>query len=342
MAIKEYREFFLRATQVNTGPKLDQEVGFPTDYYVTINGVPTLVKNRFLKNHYPSEEVNKKLFESITFKLNPEDAASDTIQGLFRTAPDSDIPLRKTPNADYGNDGFVRAVQPHQIPEIVAGSNVSIVSSTVTDDGKTRQRYTINASVGSGTPTVEGEILLWSYYDSQTKTGPTGGNTEFTDFTGFFIPQGTLEIGDTIEIDVYVNNTINIVQQPSGVSSNSLKHLIITLGNTVLGLPLATSSFTLGFQTRTKCTVKLTVMNNTSVLCELIQKVTTDNQLLWQIGQLIGTSGWGDSTYFAKDQILTIPNHSTNNLDLRVFANIPVSGDLEMYALKVKLNKVRN
>ena len=56
---KEFREFFLRHTQVNSGSKPDKETGFPLKYFVGSQEV----FNRFLKDDYPSESVIKKLFE---------------------------------------------------------------------------------------------------------------------------------------------------------------------------------------------------------------------------------------------------------------------------------------
>lgn len=94
MPTKEFREFFLRNTQVNSGAKPDQEVGYPTQYLVG-----TILKfNRFLKDHYPSEGIMKKFLESITFKLNPEDAATATLQGLGVVAKaDEVLGRRNTP-----------------------------------------------------------------------------------------------------------------------------------------------------------------------------------------------------------------------------------------------------
>ena len=116
---KEFREFFLRHTQVNSGAKADQETGFPLQYL--INGTKQ-VFNRFLKNDYPSESVFKKLFESQTFKLNQEDTAKLAEQGLVKIATDANAESR-TSNAT--ND-FTASVVPHQLPEVI-----------VTNDGVT-------------------------------------------------------------------------------------------------------------------------------------------------------------------------------------------------------------
>ena len=106
--IKEFREFFLRHTQVVIGTKADQEGSFPTQYQV--GGINRF--NRFLKNDFPSESIFKKLFESIAFKLNPEDTASLTVQGLVRTSDDENV------YANTSGDSFKTIVEPHQVPEL--------------------------------------------------------------------------------------------------------------------------------------------------------------------------------------------------------------------------------
>lgn len=125
MPTKEFREFFLRNTRVTTGAKKDQESNYPFDYLV--NGVKKF--NRFLKNHFPSQDVFTKLFESITFKLNQEDTASSTVQGLVKKATDTETEIRTAnPNTD-----FTKSVAPHQIPEIVLATdgNDAVVSTTI-------------------------------------------------------------------------------------------------------------------------------------------------------------------------------------------------------------------
>ena len=111
MTIKEYREFFLRAVQVFTGTKKDQELNYPTKYTVSIDGKDTIVGNRLLVGHYPSENTFKKLLESITFKLNPEDSATETQQGLVSLATDAEY------NAGTNTDtnGFPLTVKPSQV-----------------------------------------------------------------------------------------------------------------------------------------------------------------------------------------------------------------------------------
>jgi hypothetical protein len=109
--VKEFREFFLRQVQVNIGTKKDQETGFPVSYNV---GTST-VFNRFLKSHFPNENVFRKLFESITFKLNPEDKATYTSQGLVRRATDAESFSRNPVSGIFQN-----CVTPEQLTEVKA------------------------------------------------------------------------------------------------------------------------------------------------------------------------------------------------------------------------------
>lgn len=91
--IKEFREFFLRNIKLPIGTKKDQEANVAVTYTAIIDGVSKTVYNRFLKNNYPSEDVFKKLFESITFKLNTEDTATTSEQGLVKIATDNQVQL---------------------------------------------------------------------------------------------------------------------------------------------------------------------------------------------------------------------------------------------------------
>jgi hypothetical protein len=124
MPIPEFREFFLRTTQVNSGAKPDKETGFPLQYQTTdCDGNVIDVYNRFLKGHVPSEAVFKKLMESIAFKLNPEDTANSTNvgHGLVRIAIGSQI----VGKLDTEN-GFTTVVVPSELPRVLAGNNVTV------------------------------------------------------------------------------------------------------------------------------------------------------------------------------------------------------------------------
>jgi len=156
MPIPEFREFFLRTTQVNSGAKPDKETGFPLQYQTTdCDGNVIDVYNRFLKGHVPSEAVFKKLMESIAFKLNPEDTANSTNvgHGLVRIAIGSQI----VGKLDTEN-GFTTVVVPSELPRVLAGNNVTVdlsirkVSDNTTvalitpgDRGLYYLAYTVNA-----------------------------------------------------------------------------------------------------------------------------------------------------------------------------------------------------
>jgi hypothetical protein len=119
---KEFREFFLRETQVTSGSKPDQESGFPITYFR--KGVK--VFNRFLRNHFPSEDVMKKFLESIAFKLNVEDTATATAQGLIKKSSDADAEVRTlNPSSE-----MAKAVVPHQLPEIVLSTDINDTAGT--------------------------------------------------------------------------------------------------------------------------------------------------------------------------------------------------------------------
>lgn len=113
--IKEFREFFLRNTQVNSGSKPDKESNFIVEYYVNSKKV----FNRFLKGNYPSEAVHKKLFESITFKLNLEDTADNINQGLVRLATDNTVNNRTPKEAT----NFATVVSPEQLSDVKSVPN---------------------------------------------------------------------------------------------------------------------------------------------------------------------------------------------------------------------------
>jgi len=116
MTYKEFREFFLREVPVFVGSKKDQEINYPTKYQATIDGVLKIVYNRFLKGHYPTEDIFKKLFESITFKLNNEDTATSTQQGLVELATFTEL----ANGTDVSANGYSLVVIPSQIQALAA------------------------------------------------------------------------------------------------------------------------------------------------------------------------------------------------------------------------------
>jgi len=119
--IKEFREFFIRTTKVFTGNKSDQELNYPIDNVVNTCNGKELKYNRLLSQHYASDDVIKKFLESITFKLNPEDTAKHTEQGLSLKANDYEAADNYIELSD-----FVRTLQSHQLPVMVDDMNILI------------------------------------------------------------------------------------------------------------------------------------------------------------------------------------------------------------------------
>jgi len=156
--IKEFKEFFLRDVKTTTGSKPDQEVGFPVTYVV--DGVQR--NNRFLKNHVPSEAVYKKLFESITFKLNVEDTASTTIQGLVKVATDQNAFDR----ASEALGAMRSVIEPHQLTDV---KNQVITAQTITGDITINNPTVINIS--------DADIVKFVIGATVTGTGVQTGTT---------------------------------------------------------------------------------------------------------------------------------------------------------------------
>lgn len=126
--IKETKEFFLRDKQISNGENADKEIGFPVSYKIPDNkGGFKTVFNRFLKGHYPSESVFRKLFNSVPFFLNKDSTATTNQQGLTKIATSEQI--KNGINKD--SNGFQLAVEPSktteiensQIPEEIVANN---------------------------------------------------------------------------------------------------------------------------------------------------------------------------------------------------------------------------
>ena len=175
MAVKEYREFFLRNIKVFTGSKKDQESGYVVKYLV--KGISRF--NRFLKGHYPSQGVFEKLFASIAFKLNPEDSASTTEQGLVQTATDTQA------KAGSNGSGFPLHTKPSHLPTVVedvnsaeTGITITTIANTptqvakVTVDGAitTRNKYVVTVYQGFMTYLKNSFNAIKTYIDSVTIT----------------------------------------------------------------------------------------------------------------------------------------------------------------------------
>lgn len=268
MAIIEYREFFIRDIQKNTGGYPDKEVGFPTkETVVDQNGNSTQEFNRFLKKHFPSEAVFQKFFESVTFKLNDEDTGTTDQQGLVRIAIGSNVVSRidaETINENGVNKNYTTVVVPSTLPIVSAGSNISVTPII--------RRVSDNVAVAS---IPVGDRQLY-YVDYQIAvTGTLGSdNIKETDFV-FERLMSTAPILRTNTLDAFTKLfPANIIGTNDYIEYNfesderdSNKHILGTLrlviGNDSdannridLSLPNASTFGQNGGLTR-KCTLKI-------------------------------------------------------------------------------------
>ena len=130
-SIKEYREFFIRAIQVPAGTKADKQTNYVTQYQVTdVNGNHIMAFNRFLKDHFPSQDVFEKLFESLTFKLNPEDTASVTTQGLVKVVTGEQV-IGRDDSVTTSGETFTTVVVPSALPVVAAGTNTTLTTEII-------------------------------------------------------------------------------------------------------------------------------------------------------------------------------------------------------------------
>jgi len=225
MATKEFREFFLRNTVVNSGSKLDQQIGYPTTY---VNTAGTLVFNRFLKDNYPSEDVFKKLFESLTFKLNPEDTATETQQGIAKLATDSEAVAR---TLVFG-DNMTRVLRPHQIPYIsVPNATLSLNETTTTVSGRTVKVFELK----------DNTLLLSN--STENEVGPNVSNIVFTNKTITFAI-GSLSVGDVLNIKAtgYYNTLTPVNNNPGATISFGLR-ITPSVGSSVSSGAIISSYF---------------------------------------------------------------------------------------------------
>jgi hypothetical protein len=236
--VKEYKEFFLRAVQTAGSGKPDKEANYPTEYIITTPNGNKVVNNRFLKTHFPSEDVFKKFLESITFKLNPEDTATTEIQGLVRIAVGKAIidRLSEDVTVENGNNHlYTTVVIPSTLPIVSAGTGITITPQI--------RRVVDNTIVGSITPGDRGLYYL-DYLVTNTGVSidnvkapyvvevdtltidegniiPNGGGSNIIFTT---IPANTLKTeGDHIDLD------LTIYKEAEGVGTNP-KPLLFYIG----------------------------------------------------------------------------------------------------------------
>lgn len=218
MAIVEYREFYKRQVQKNTGAYPDKETGFPVkEIVIDQNGVSRDEYNRFLKNHFPSPAVFDKLFESITFKLNDEDTGTTDQQGLVRIAIGLNVVTRADAEQvlENGNaKNYTTVVVPSTLPIVSAGADITVTPRIrrVSDDVEVatippgdRQLYYVDYEVAfsgvippGGSDNIQQTDFVFERVMSTAPVERTGYLQAFTKQ----IPAGLLADNDYIELDV--------------------------------------------------------------------------------------------------------------------------------------------
>ena len=117
--IIEYREFFLNMDNVNIPLKPKMEPSFSKT--VEVDGIT--IGRIFLNGHRPDQDVFSKLFQSIVFKLNPEDWATVTNRGIVRLAGFNDI---STPT----EESLTAATTVRNLPKVLQGTNSTTLGTT--------------------------------------------------------------------------------------------------------------------------------------------------------------------------------------------------------------------
>lgn len=137
--IKEFREFFLRSVSTNVGFKKDKEVGYPTTHI--LDGKVKF--NRFLKTHIPTEGIMSKFLNSITFKYNVEDTATETEHGLSKLTTNTQY----SSGTDNDVDGYSLNVKPSQVKASIDSLNLAIANVITSGTGNftyTEENYVVN------------------------------------------------------------------------------------------------------------------------------------------------------------------------------------------------------
>jgi len=231
--IKEFREWYLREVQVPSGSKADVEPNFPIQYLETTwNGVKN-VYNRLLAKHYATDEVIRKFAESITFKLNPEDEATDSLDnsiyplygGLVRYANSKAVRTRsKNTNDIYSANVVTSTLLPSLDTDVLYNTlkstyrYVNIITSVSTSDLSVvatwetlGQNYKIYQSIES----ISKDI--WLPYNTYTKLNSASGevyiypnpmsfpDNTITEFECLIHPNSYTNVGD---FKLIIANTI--------------------------------------------------------------------------------------------------------------------------------------
>lgn len=220
--IKEVKQWFVRLGAVVVGQLRDRETTFKKQYPSTAGDLAGEYM-MFLKENFPSENVYKKLFDSIAFILNTEDTAFEKQQGLVQKATDAKAILRDSRDS-AGLDGlggggisqdtetiingvkylsstnFATAVLPHQLPNlhclsidpdgakatpVVEESNGIIIEGyTITLTGSHAGRTRKNFTIKANVDNVSTEI-------NSNKIATIGLTQTLTVVTGVIYNDGT-------------------------------------------------------------------------------------------------------------------------------------------------------
>ena len=223
--IKEFREFFLRNIPVSGGSKPDQEANYPTQYQATdAFGNIRTAYNRFLKSNIPSQDVLSKLFNSIGFKLNPEDTATTSAQGFVKVATDANA------KAGINTTPIISAVQASQLPTIESiaesdntqsdftpdfplptGTHAAFIRSAALNSNLTRNEYQLNLSSGGFWSYF---VSVWNYLRAYSSDGLDNREVNITNNSNPINVVNTIpayyfkKVGDFIRIRQYISWTI--------------------------------------------------------------------------------------------------------------------------------------
>lgn len=326
MPVKEFREFFFRHTQVNSGVVPDQETGFALQYTIIKNGVSTLVYNRLLKDDFPSEAVYRKLLESITFKLNPADTATNSLQGIVKTAADLDV-INRNPTLSY-IDQMKRVVQPGQVPRVI-GNNV--VEGTEIDNGTTRQTYKV----------YNGSILHHRITNSNL-SGDTGGLfVEYSNINHqYTLPAGLLAVGEFIEIEADFYKTVDTFINLYGFTVASPKTVKLAINNSIVVAEVDSYDF---FD-RFRMVARITKISDTEIFVSY--KFSKTHSLLYTLGYQLSSTIFSTFGEFFDNPstgsgtgIITVPDMSVNATVFNFYGKIVSAGDLNLRRTMVTLTK---
>ena len=196
--IIEAKEWFLRVTPIAVGSDRDRETEFIKQY---TSGQLKDNYKMFLNENYPDQNVFGKLFDSVSFKLNSDDTAFHSQQGLMQKATDAKAALRdSSDNGVFERDGtitelggvaednttgsnnnqrlisshFATCVLPHQLPDVQC-----------TDD--------VYGTDTPGTPEIGGGIKITPI--SVALTTPAGKTRKNFKVEVYPHPDGSLDIG---------------------------------------------------------------------------------------------------------------------------------------------------